>query len=134
MLDRRRRREEEARAHFLGQGTVSYLKGDYDSAEVDFRGCLAMDPNDAEALFRLGMTLARASQEAAGEEDTVRNAVSARRILYRALRADLEEKWRWEIGRELARLGDDAPAVESRAPDDDTRAPSEEPEAEVTRR
>ncbi|MEM7232923.1 MAG: tetratricopeptide repeat protein [Planctomycetota bacterium] len=100
-------REKSARERFLEQGTIAYTRGDFDSAEVDFRECLRIDPQDLEALFRLGVVLAR-------KEDRV----GAAKVFEQALRFDLEGKWRWEIARELDESGasDSAPeANESEA-------------------
>ncbi|MBN1442825.1 MAG: tetratricopeptide repeat protein [Planctomycetes bacterium] len=87
------RREQEARERLLHQGTIAYLKRDYDNAVVLFRECLRIDPQDVDALFRLGVAFARR-----GDAD------QARRWLRNAIRLDLDEKWHWEAQREIALL------------------------------
>jgi hypothetical protein len=85
----------EARERSLREGTVAYLRGDLDAAAALFKGCADSDPTDVEALFRLGVVTSRAG-----------NAGAARAWLRRALKCDLEDKWRWEIGRELERAAE----------------------------
>lgn len=91
-------RDKTARARFLLQGMIAYLKGDWAAAEVDFRGALKLEPQDVEALFRLGMTLLRKAEEQGGDVGP------ALRVLRKARRFDLSDKWTWEIERELERL------------------------------
>ena len=89
----RQRRIGEEKAQFLRVGMIAYLRDDLDSAEEAFRACLSLDRQEVEALMRLGVVLARRRQVRA-----------AHHWLVRARLADLDEKWRWEIDRELARL------------------------------
>ena len=104
-------RDAESRALFLEQGTIAFLRGDFENAEVNFRGALQLDPQDVEALFRLGITLSRWAQrearaERVGGEPGRESELEARaiRVLHRTLRHDVEEKWRWEILREIDAL------------------------------
>ena len=120
----RLRREQEAQERFLHKGTVAYLKDDLDDALVLFRECLRIDSQDSEALFRLGVIYLRRSErqlaaprtdsdsEGVAHKDALkedlqtgaRNCACARRYLLKALRCDLDEKWNWEITREINRL------------------------------
>jgi tetratricopeptide (TPR) repeat protein len=97
----RRRVESEAsaRERNLKEGVVAYLEGDLDRAAACFEESLDSDPLDVEALFRLGVVRSRAGK-----------AREAMLCLRRTLKYDLEEKWRWEVERELARLREPAPA------------------------
>ncbi len=84
---------EQKRLGSLKEGMVAYLRGDVDAARVAFLACVESDPGDVEALFRLGVICARS--------DDVRNA---RRWLRQASKHDLDDKWRWELERELEKL------------------------------
>jgi tetratricopeptide (TPR) repeat protein len=86
----RLKRIEGEKARLLRDGMIAYLREDLAGAETLFRACLALDGEEVEALFRLGVLLRR--------QGDVRGA---RRSLRRARKLDLEEKWRWEIDREL---------------------------------
>lgn len=98
---RRSQAYEGFRMKALQQGTLAYLQGDLAAAKAAFADCLRQDPADVEALFRLGVVTARAGE-----------AREARALLRRASRLDLDEKWTWEIERELGRLGaSDQPAA-----------------------
>lgn len=77
----------------MEEGTVAYLQKDYQTALSVFRQCLRVEPQDVDAMFRLGVTHARLGDER-----------QARGWLRKTLRYDLEEKWSWEVGRELERL------------------------------
>lgn len=90
---RRLRETEERKAAFLRSGMVAYLRGELDGAEEDFRACLRLDVQDPEAILRLGVVAARRGQ--------IRQA---RRLLRRAGLLDLDEKWHWEISREIQSL------------------------------
>ena len=90
---RRVQASEERRQKALREGTVAYLRGDFKTACELFQGCVEDDPSDFEALFRLGVVCSRAGD--------VRRA---RSWLRRVRRHDLEDKWRWEVDRELRRL------------------------------
>ncbi len=85
--------EAEMRADGLAGGMLLYVQGDLDGAARQFLRCLHLDPFDLEAQFRLGIVLARAGATR-----------EARRWLRRARKYDREEKWIWEIERELKRL------------------------------
>ncbi|MBI4602257.1 MAG: hypothetical protein HY721_09885 [Planctomycetes bacterium] len=89
----RLRVSEERRARSLREGTLAYLRGDLEAARAQFRSCIEDDPVDVEALFRLAVVCARSG-----------DARQASLLFRRTLRLDVEEKWRWEIGRELERL------------------------------
>jgi hypothetical protein len=90
---RRLQRIEEQKKELLRSGMISYLKDEMESAESSFRSCLKLDGQEVEALVRLGIVLARSSRPA-----------RARSLLRRARALDLEEKWSWEIERELRGL------------------------------
>ncbi len=87
---RRLRRIEEEKAVLLREGMIAYLRGQLEAAEHSFRACLRLDNQEVEALVRLGIVAARLGWNH-----------RARRTLRRARALDLEEKWRWEIEREL---------------------------------
>ena len=89
----------EERERSLRDGVVAYLRGDLPGASALFRGCVRTDPADVEALFRLGVVTSRAG-----------DARAARLWLRRALKCDLEDKWRWEIRRELDRSKEEGTA------------------------
>jgi len=90
---RRLNRIEEKMAGLLRDGMISYLRDELGEAENAFRTCLKLDNQEVEALVRLGVVLARKGFHR-----------PARRILRRARSLDLEEKWNWEIERELQAL------------------------------
>ncbi|HZN56704.1 MAG TPA: hypothetical protein VFD71_01415 [Planctomycetota bacterium] len=90
---RRLKAEEERRLESLRAGTMAYLRGDLPAAEAAFLKCVHSDPADVEATFRLGVVCSRTGE--------VRKA---RGWLRRARRMDVEEKWKWELGREIGRL------------------------------
>jgi hypothetical protein len=106
----------ELRERSLRRGMIEYLRGDLAAAEASFEACAAADPTDVEALFRLGVVTSRAG-----------HAAAARSWLRRALKWDLEDKWRWEIGRELERLKEEGAAAAARAATGPRRA-TREPE------
>jgi len=87
------RAEEEARQLNLRNGMVAYLRSDLDQAVGFFRACLRANPLDVEALFRLGVVLARSG-----------DGRLARSCLRRVLKHDTERKWHWEVARELEKL------------------------------
>jgi tetratricopeptide (TPR) repeat protein len=89
----RRQRLGEEKARLLRLGMIAYLRDDLEAAEEAFRACLSLDHQDVEALMRLGVVLARLGQVRA-----------ARRWLGRARVFDFEDKWKWQIGRELESL------------------------------
>ena len=98
--------EQRARLQRLERGTAAYLRDEFTVAIDEFRGCLRDQPQDVEALFRLGIVLSRSGDTKLG-----------RRTLRKAARFDLEDKWRWEIERELTRMqrasrGDEKPSEE----------------------
>ncbi len=113
----RQGRERESRERLLHQGTIAYLKNDFRDAVVLFRECLRINPQDTEALFRLGVTFTRS-----GERQ------QALRHLRKAMRFDFDEKWHWEIGREIYRLkrGTDRDADIEADTDDDTEEETQE--------
>ncbi len=77
----------------LREGTVAYLRGDLKAAIDLFEGCVRRDPGDVEALFRLGAVCSRSGESRAAQV-----------WLRRARKHDLDEKWAWEVERELERL------------------------------
>jgi tetratricopeptide (TPR) repeat protein len=85
--------EESHREKSLIEGMIAHLRGEHERAGQLFLSCLKADPTDVEALFRMGMTTARAGRR----EEAIR-------WLRRTRRNDLEGKWRWEVERELASL------------------------------
>jgi hypothetical protein len=95
----------EDRERSLREGTVAYLRGDLAGASALFKGCVGADPSDVEALFRLGVVTSRAG-----------DARAARVWLRRALKCDLEDKWRWEICRELERSKEEGARAARAAP------------------
>ncbi len=90
---RRLRRIEAEKRDLLRSGMIAYLRDDLEAAERSFRSCLKLDGQEVEALVRLGMVLARRSRPG-----------RARSHLRRARSLDMEEKWSWEIERELRAL------------------------------
>ncbi len=97
----REERERTVGVRLLHQGTIAYLKNDSDNAALLFRECLRIDPQDVEALFRLGVTFARRGDKQ-----------QALRWLRRTLSFDVEEKWHWEVHRELMSLNEKSEAAE----------------------
>lgn len=85
--------EEASREAHLRRGTEAYLQGDLTQAGTLLRACVRADPFDIEALFRLGVVCARSG-----------DLLHARTCFRRTLKHDPEEKWRWEVGRELEAL------------------------------
>jgi tetratricopeptide (TPR) repeat protein len=100
----RLKRIEERKSAFLRSGIIAYLRDDLAAAQADFRACLKLDSQEPEALLRLGVVLSR--------QGAIR---SARSFLRRARALDLEEKWRWEIERELESLREKAKVVRDRS-------------------
>jgi tetratricopeptide (TPR) repeat protein len=92
-LPARQRREEEERERLIAEGSIAYLRNDYERAVDLFRQCLRINPQDVDAMFRLGVVHARAG-----------DGRQARRWLNSTLRHDVEERWSWEVGRELEQL------------------------------
>jgi hypothetical protein len=90
---RRRRRIEEEKKELLRAGMIAYLKDDLEAAESAFRACLKLDSHEVEALVRLGMVLVHRSRPG-----------RAKAYLRRARALDMEEKWIWEIERDLLKL------------------------------
>jgi tetratricopeptide (TPR) repeat protein len=111
------RREDESRERWLEEGTLAYLRNDLEEAVARFSCCLSLDPHDVEALFRLGVVAARRGDHR-----------QARRWFAKTLRHDLEEKWQWEIQRELQRL--QVAASERKAPPQRGKEKKKEEEAE----
>src|SRR5262245_2665328 len=91
----------EEKARLLRLGMMSYLRNELEPAEKAFRECLSLDHQEVEVLWRLGVVLARRGQ-----------ARAARRWFARARAFDFEDKWKWEIARELERLHDRVRPVE----------------------
>lgn len=89
----RLRRIDDEKARLLRGGMIAYLRNDLEGAEETFRACLRLDGQEVEALLRIGVVTARRGA-----------ARRARRWLRRARRMDLDEKWGWEIERELEAL------------------------------
>ena len=87
------RHEDKLRANCLKQGIVYYLEDNLAGAIDEFQRALVVDPFDIEAQFRLGVMYSRAGRPR-----------EARRWLRRARRYDIEQKWFWELERELKRL------------------------------
>ncbi len=110
--------EEASRERLLERGAAAYLHGELDAAIAHFSACLRIDPQDVEALFRIGIVHARHG-----------DAREARRWLRRTVRHDLEDKWRWEIERELARLRG---GVDGSGGGPGSAQQAEEEEAEIT--
>lgn len=84
---------EERRNQAFREGAAAFVRGDNDGAVAAFSRCVEVDPGDVEALFRLGIVTARAG-----------DTRGARSWLRRAQKHDLDDKWAWEIERELERL------------------------------
>lgn len=113
------REESEERERNLKDGTVAYVMGDFDAAAERFTRSVEADPSDFEALFRLGITHSRAGRTR-----------EAALWLRRALKNDEEEKWGWEIRRELELLARRPAAREKRiAPA--AKTPAAQPEKET---
>lgn len=72
-----------------------YLQGRWNEARRRLEQVLTPDENDADALMQLGTLYVRTGQPAL-----------ARRAFRQCLEQDGGGKWRWEVGRALARLGD----------------------------
>jgi hypothetical protein len=79
---------------------VAYLADDLDTATTALRAALRMDPTDPDALFYLGVVLARGGRPR-----------QARRLLHRCLRWDREGKWEAEAQGYLHALATGASAV-----------------------
>jgi len=75
--------------------TEAYLQGRWNESRRQFERILAMDETDADALMQLGTLFLRTDQPAL-----------ARRTFRQCLELEGGAKWRWEIGRCLARLGE----------------------------
>ena len=72
-----------------------YLQGRWIEARRRFERILTMDDTDADVLMQLGTLYVRTDQPAL-----------ARRAFRQCLELEGGAKWRWEIARALARLGD----------------------------
>ena len=113
------REESEERERNLKDGTVAYVTGDFDAAAERFTKCVEADPSDFEALFRLGITHSRAGRTR-----------EAALWLRRALKNDEEEKWGWEIRRELELLAQ-RPAAREKRTAPAAKTPAAQPEKET---
>jgi TolA-binding protein len=71
-----------------------YLQGRWNEARRQLEQVLALDETDADALMQLGTLFVRT-----GQPDL------ARRTFRQCLESERGVKWRWEIGRALAKLG-----------------------------
>ncbi len=112
------RAHEEQRMISLRNGMISYLRSDTEAAKKAFLTCIDADPGDVEALFRLGVVCARSGDPR-----------SARAWLRRARKHDLEDKWIWELEREMKRLQPQGTVqqAESRGPPDPAKSRQEAP-------
>jgi tetratricopeptide (TPR) repeat protein len=81
------------RAALGSEGIRSYAAGDYDAARAAFRGCLALDGRDPDALFWFGVVEARRGK-----------AKRAARAFRRCRRYDLDRKWAREVAEQELRL------------------------------
>lgn len=73
-----------------------YLQGRWNEARRRLEQVLAMDETDADALMQLGTLFVRTDQPGL-----------ARRAFRQCLELEAGVKWRWEIGRALAKLGEE---------------------------
>jgi tetratricopeptide (TPR) repeat protein len=76
------------------EATEHYLQGRWNEARRLYEQVLALDETDADALMQLGSLFLRTDQLAL-----------ARRTFRQCLELEGGEKWRWEIGQALARIG-----------------------------
>jgi len=102
-----------ADAH-VRQALVAYLANDLDAASAALRAALRLDPTDADALFYLGVVLARTGRPR-----------HARRFLRRCLRWDRESKWEAEAQAQLRALEAGGPVIAPPRPPQAAPAPRE---------
>lgn len=77
------------------EATDFYLQGHWVESRRRFERILTMDETDADVLMQLGTLYVRTDQPAL-----------ARRAFRQCLELEGGSKWRWEIARAMARLGD----------------------------